>query len=209
MPMRNRFLLTTLGVLTLIGCGGGGSNPPPDTPDYFSELGLSLRWSSTKTANPLKVFIGSDAGTDRSAIVMAAADEWTTATSNVVRFTQVSTEGEADIVVTFKSDLHAGDGGFGLGGVAFDLRPDNPTADGIITRGTVDIKTGLSNNLLQSIAAHEFGHALGIVARTAGGQSHSSYSGDVMHANVPAGRKVSTRDAATLIKLYSLSRARK
>jgi predicted Zn-dependent protease len=205
--MRNRFLLTTLGVLVLVGCSGGGSNPPPDTPDYFDELGLSLRWSSSKTANPLRVFIGTDAGTSRSAIVMAAANEWAAATSNVVRFTQVSTEGEADIVVTFKPTISGGDGEFGLGGVAFDLRPDNPTADGIITRGTVDIKSGLTDKLLQSIAAHEFGHVLGIVARTAGGQSHSSYSGDVMHANVPAGLSVSTRDGATLVKLYSLSRA--
>jgi predicted Zn-dependent protease len=204
--MKNRIALAGLLALLLAGCSGGGSVPPPSTPDYFSELNLSLRWSTTKTAAPLKVFIGQDGSTDRSVEVMAAISAWPTATSNLVRFTQVATTGEADITVSFADTVDSADGGIGLAAVSFAIVPGNPTADGIIQSGTVTLKRGISTSLLTPTVQHEIGHTLGIVGRNKGDNGHSAYSGDVMHDIIGTSSKVSSRDAATLVKLYAISR---
>lgn len=201
--------LLFLSLVALIGCGGsGGTTPPPTTPDYFTEMNPSLRWSSAKTTNPLKVFIGTDGGTDRSEKVKQALNSWTTGTSNLVRFEQTADEAAADIVLEFSGTVNPADGGLGKAEVTFLTFPGNPTADGTIAESHITIKVGLSDALLVPVVTHEVGHALGIVARTASDVAHSSYSGDIMYQSVNASSTLSTRDTATLAKLYALSRHR-
>lgn len=211
LPMRTILpgALCAVLALGLAGCSGGGSTPPPSTPDYFSELNLSLRWSSAKTASPLKVFIGTDGGTDRSTDILAAVNNWATATSNLVRFTQVGAAGDADITIVFADTVDPKDGGTGLASVSFAIVPGNPTADGIIQKGEITLRKGLSNALLRPTVEHEIGHTLGIVGRNSGDSGHSAYSGDVMHDVLTSSSAISSRDAGTLIKLYALSRVRK
>ena len=205
--MRN-YILFGVALVVVAGCGGGGSNPPPDTPDYFTELGLSLRWPAAKTANPLKVFIALDSGTDRSAAVMAGARAWTTATGNLAHFEQTTNAAAADINVSFSDDVGNADSGQGVGTVKFNITPGNPTTDGIITEGIIKLKRGIDESLIVPVSTHEFGHTLGIVGRNAGNPSHSSFDGDIMFATVRASSSLSARDIATLAKLYKVSRLR-
>ena len=202
-------LLSLVFLLVLSGCGSSsGGVTPPSTPDYFDEMNPSLRWSSAKTANPLKVFIGLDGATDRSATVLAALGNWTTSTSNLVRFEKVATAGESDIQVQFVSTIGSEDGGLGKAEVIFNTFPSNPTVDGTITTASISLKMGLSNSVLVPVVEHEMGHALGLVARNIGNVGHSSYSGDVMYGTVTDGSALSTRDSLTLVRLYGLSRKR-
>lgn len=195
-------------LLVLTGCGGSSATPPPDSPDYFSELNLSLRWSSRKTEAPLKVFIGLDGTTDRSLEVMAAANAWATGTSNLVRFEQTTRSADADIRVSFSPTVSLADGGVGIASLRFAIVPDNPTADGIVQEGEITFKQGISGSLLLPTAQHEFGHVLGIVGRNEGDQGHSAYVGDVMYSVIKENSALSLRDTATLIRLYARSRAR-
>lgn len=202
-----RCLLPSLALLAFLsGCGGSGGTPPPDSPDYFSEINPTLRWSSAKTAEPLKVFIGLDGSTDRSAEVLAAANAWATGSSNLVRFAQTTSSSDADITVSFSDSVNSADGGVGIASVSFTIVPGNPTADGLIQKGTITLKQGIASSLLVATAEHEFGHTLGIVGRNVGDNGHSSYSGDVMHDVIKSSSAVSSRDIATLVKLYALSR---
>ncbi|WP_309711117.1 matrixin family metalloprotease [Armatimonas sp.] len=205
--MRNPILLTVVAILGLTGCGASGGNPPPDSPDYFSDLGLSLRWSLSKTTNPFKVFIANDGATDRSAEVLAAANVWASGTGNLVRFEQTSSMSDADIQVTFNSAVSNVDTGLGFTNVTFNQAPGNAAVDGTITRANIVLKSGIEGSLIVPATVHEFGHALGIVGRNEGDSSHSSFSGDIMFPSVKTSSQLSSRDIATLARLYSLSRA--
>lgn len=204
---RSAFLVA---LFLVAGCGGGGGSTPPSTPDYFDEMtpSPSLRWSSTKTANPLKVFVDLDGGTDRSVMVMAAINQWATGTSNLVRFEKVSSSGAADIRISFASTVPEGEAGLGHAAVIFAITPGVPTTDGIITQANITLKSGVPDAVLTPLAIHEVGHGLGIVARNKDDAGHSSYSGDVMYATVTSGSALSSRDTGTLKKLYALSRVR-
>ncbi|WP_395144576.1 matrixin family metalloprotease [Armatimonas sp.] len=203
-----RHFLGSLALLSvLMGCAGSSSTPPPTTPDYLSELNLSLRWSSSKTANPLKVFIGLDGTTDRSTELMAAANAWSIGTSNLVRFTQTTDASEADITVAFSETVNSADGGVGITKVRFFDSPSNPTTDGIIQKSDITIRQGVSSALLLPVAEHQFGHSLGIVGRNLGDNGHSAFEGDVMHEVIKTSSALSSRDSATLIQLYARTRA--
>ncbi|MCX6366702.1 MAG: hypothetical protein NTX57_08335 [Armatimonadetes bacterium] len=205
--MRNPILLSVIAVLVLTGCGASGGNPPPDSPDYFSDLGLSLRWPLTKTTNPLKVFIGNDGATDRSAQVLTAANLWASGTGNLVRFEQTSSTADADIQVTFSSTVSTVDTGLGFTNVTFNQAPGNAAVDGTIASARIVLKGGIAGSLITPATVHEFGHALGIVGRNEGAPSHSSFNGDIMFPEVKPSSQLSSRDIATLARLYGLSRA--
>ncbi len=205
--MKRHFLGSLVLLSVLMGCAGSSTTPPPTTPDYFSELSLSLRWSSSKTTSPLKVFIGLDGTTDRSTEVMAAASAWSTGTSNLVRFAQTTDASEADITVAFSDTVDSSDGGVGIAKVRFFDSPSNPTTDGIIQQSDITFRKGVSSALLLPVAEHEFGHSLGIVGRNLGDDGHSSFSGDVMHDVIKTSSALSSRDSATLIQLYARTRA--
>ena len=185
--MKRHFLGSLVLLSVLMGCAGSSTTPPPTTPDYFSELSLSLRWSSSKTTSPLKVFIGLDGTTDRS--------------------TEVTDASEADITVAFSDTVDSSDGGVGIAKVRFFDSPSNPTTDGIIQQSDITFRKGVSSALLLPVAEHEFGHSLGIVGRNLGDDGHSSFSGDVMHDVIKTSSALSSRDSATLIQLYARTRA--
>lgn len=206
---RTHAFLFVLSLSALAGCsGGGGGVTPPATADYFDEMRPSLRWSRAKTDNPLKVSIGLDGTTDRSATVMAALNNWTTGTSNLVRFEKVSAGTGEDITIQFATTIPNRDTGLGDTQITFNDTPGNPTVDGTITKVDILLKTNQPNNILIPLVEHEVGHGLGLVARRAGDASHSTYSGDVMFGSVGSSSGLSTRDTGTLVKLYALSRKR-
>lgn len=166
-----------------------------------------MRWPLTKTTNPLKVFIGNDGATDRSAQVLTAANLWASGTGNLVRFEQTSSTADADIQVTFSSTVSTVDTGLGFTNVTFNQAPGNAAVDGTIASARIVLKSGIAGSLITPATVHEFGHALGIVGRNEGAPSHSSFNGDIMFPEVKPSSQLSSRDIATLARLYGLSRA--
>jgi predicted Zn-dependent protease len=142
-------------ILLFPGCGsgsGGGviTNCDIDafTPNYARQLNHLLNWSSF----PLTVFFVRDANhsTARQNLAIAGFDQWVAATNGVLDYSVVNDESSADLVVRF----------------------DPTTANGAttihfsgLTLSSAEMELGVLNQTaadLQCVAAHEFGHALGI-----------------------------------------------
>lgn len=195
----------------LAGCGGGGGSGPstpratptptrlPVTgsctattyePNYVSSLETLQQWP----VFPLRIFLNSTDARTR-ALTIRGFDQWVTATNNRVRYTLVTDAEQADITVKF-----------GL------LRPGSETL-GITTTYFFEGQSRIeraeieffyypfdsradAEDVNQSVAAHEFGHVLGI-------SGHSPERADLMFARATGGLKeVTTRDLNTLRTSY-------
>ncbi|HEX9997850.1 MAG TPA: matrixin family metalloprotease [Abditibacterium sp.] len=203
----------------VVGCGGGGGGSGPSTPgatatprptsmatpaptrvagtcnasdfqpNYVPSVDVLQHWRGF----PLKIYLEpTDART--RALTLRGFDQWVTATGNRVRYNIVDSAAGADITVTF--DLNRGSERLGQATTyffegqneieraeiefsyyAFDARPD-------------------AEEVNQSVAAHEFGHALGI-------QGHSPSDADLMFGRATGGlENVTTRDLNTLRTAY-------
>lgn len=216
--MMRRSPLTLLGlsacsiaIAFIAGCGGGGgggSSPSPTAtprptatpqvgncdnstyqPNYASASGELRRWAGF----PLRVYLEpTDART--RALTIRGFNRWVTATDNKVRYQIVDSASNADITVSF--DLITSGDRLGLTTVYFF--DGNP----VLQRATIEFfyypfdARADAEQLNETVAIHEFGHALGI-----GG--HSPNSGDVMFPTVSGGLKqLTTRDINTLLTAY-------
>lgn len=123
---------------------------------------------------------------DRQAEAMAGFDEWVGRTGARVAYRLVSDPGSADITVHF--DPTAAESNTDT---TFD---QNILSHAAVTIGLARVTGSYSRpgtDLLRSLAAHEFGHALGI-------NGHSADPHDLMYYSVDGRAAVSSRDLNTL-----------
>ena len=201
----------------LTGCGGGGGGPapaptptaPPDfgatplpgitptpspvdkcdantyTPNYVADLDLLLHWPRF----PLRVFItrNGEYSADRQNIVQAGFDQWTQATDNRTPYQIVTDASQADVTVAFETFQS----GQELGETIIFYRGD------VIEKAEMRILFTGNQADDQLTAAHEWGHALGII-------DHSSNPADLMNAfgNPQGCSCVTQSDLNTLLTEY-------
>lgn len=184
-------MLLALGALLISsGCGSGGtatqiSNCSLDsfTPNYARNVDNLLEWPSF----PVTIFFVRDASYSQSRqnIAQAGFDQWVDATGGALSYQIVSSTADADITVKF----------------------DPSTANGLtelhfsgLQMRSADMEIGVQNlaaSDIQCVAAHEFGHALGI-------NGHSDDADDLMYPVHVVGDTcvVTTRDLNTMKTAY-------
>lgn len=144
------------------------ANSPAFLPNYAHSpmMGRLLHWRRL----PVRVFIAthSQIQSDQARVALDGFDEWQQA-AGITLYTVVNSESKADIVVRFAEadDLSGQPGVVGQTGTAARGRE--------LRKAEIWIATGeLDPAALQSVAAHEFGHALGI-------DGHSDDPDDLMY----------------------------
>jgi hypothetical protein len=162
----------------MAGCGGGGAGVgeqrvcSADTfvPNYVRQLDQLLYWERF----PVTVYFERDANYSDyyRTLALQGFDQWVEATGSVVRYREISNPDGAQIKVYFKPDTRNGL-------TTYRYYPSS----GRLVSAKVEIGVQGNNPIdIRSIAAHEFGHALGIAG-------HSKDPEDMMFAtyatNVP------------------------
>ncbi len=157
--------------LLLVGCGGGATSGEQrvcsaDTfvPNYVPLLERLLYWERF----PVTVYFERDANYSDyyRTLALQGFDQWVEATGYVVRYRQVDSPDGAQIRVVFKPDTRNGL-------TTYTYYPSS----GKLISAKVEIGVRGNNPIdIRSVAAHEFGHALGI-----GG--HSQNPDDMMYPN--------------------------
>jgi hypothetical protein len=193
--MQRRWLYGWLiGAIALLtnGCGGSQSgqlwicNAETFQPNYVRspEMERLLRWSRF----PVRVYFEKDENYSEilQSIALQGFDQWVEATEMKVRYQVVDSKEDAQIVVKFRSDTRNGKTNY-----RYYTNGELAHADmyiGTVGNNSVDIR---------SVAAHEFGHALGI-----GG--HSINPEDMMYPTYTSGvpLRITERDLNTLKTAY-------
>ncbi len=178
---------------------GGAAN-------YFKDAvseGL-FRWPLKRF--PLRVYIVSAEALksyrpEYEEAVRQSIDDWDKATLGQIGLKIVDSADQADITVNFVDDLHApalrAEAGKaklhsnmeGVDKASVLLLTISPFPDQLMTR-----------DFMRMIAVHEIGHALGLTG-------HSPYEEDVMFPALSNQRGITSRDVATLYKLYEIGGA--
>jgi hypothetical protein len=164
--------VVALGVSLLAGCGGGGATTGEQrvcsaetfTPNYVPLLERLLYWERF----PVTVYFERDAHYSDyyRTLALQGFDQWVEATGYVVRYRQVDSPDRAQIRVFFKPDTRNGL-------TTYTYYPSS----GRLISAKVEIGVRGNNPIdIRSVAAHEFGHAIGI-----GG--HSQNPDDMMYTN--------------------------
>ncbi len=174
--------------------------------DYFKDAvseGL-FRWPLSRF--PLRVHIASaDAlksyRPEYEEAVRQSIDDWDKASHGKIGLKIVDSAADADITVNFVDDLHApalrAEAGKaqlhgnmeGVDNASVLLLTISPFPDQLMTK-----------DFMRMIAVHEIGHALGLTG-------HSPYEEDVMFPALSNQRGITSRDVATLYKLYEIGGA--
>jgi hypothetical protein len=176
-------LLVVLLAILLHGCGGGTQSgglavctQDTFTPNYVPDIELLLRWSSF----PVRVYFEKDENyaPEYQQIAEEGFKQWVGASGEVIQYRILSTPERVHITVKFDPTTRNGFTSYRY-----------YTHNHALTEATITI--GIKDNQqvdIQSVAAHEFGHAIGI-----GG--HSTHLEDMMYptftTGVPLGVTVS------------------
>ncbi len=191
-----RWLVMALSVVVLIGlarCGGGGTRTATqqvcsaDTfqPNYVKSLERLLYWE----VFPVRVYFVRDEYYSELLRMYAlnGFTQWVEASANKIRFVEVENPDDAQITVRFDPQS--------TGGLTtYSYYPSS----GQLVKAEIKVGIASSNPVdIQSISAHEFGHALGIAG-------HSSNPNDMMYPTFVSNRplQVTEQDFNTLRTAY-------
>jgi hypothetical protein len=155
----------------MAGCGGGGAGAgeqrvcSADTfvPNYVRQLDQLLYWERF----PVSVYFERNANYSDyyRTLALQGFDQWVEATGSVARYREISSPDGAQIRVSFKPDTRNGL-------TTYRYYPSS----GRLVSAKVEIGVQGNNPTdIRSVAAHEFGHALGIAG-------HSTDPEDMMFA---------------------------
>lgn len=164
----------------------------PDTPDYYSRIvssGYPLRFERSEVRYSIVVppNYPQEALGHLEEPLMRAMDSWSVPLGDRLNFVPAPAVGSDDLLIHFVTDLHTA-------GLA-TLRPGTRYRPEVFIR--IDIEGPMpSPIMLETVACHELGHALGI-------WGHSEYEGDCMYP-VVARRTPSSRDIRTMQLVYGL-----
>ncbi len=210
-------LVAVLLVVSLTGCGSGGGSvaglvPTGKTATGSTAVGAGCR-NTSYTPNfasgvdpatgqpnrlyhwnhfPLKLFIVSSPQSNSVLVQQAEAgfNWWVTGTSGLITYQVVNDPSQADITVDFENR------GYTNYGAVTDY---SVNSNGEVTRATITFNMTYLSTVanITPVAAHEFGHALGIAG-------HSSNPADVMYDGEATYSKtaLSTADINTLFTAY-------
>jgi len=129
-----------------------------------------------------------------------AVDDWRKATGNSPGLVFVESD-NADIIVDFVDDLHAPALRAEAGKTQLTGKMEGVDKASILLLTLSPFPDQVMNrDFMRMIAVHEVGHALGLVG-------HSPYEDDVMFPSLSAQRGITTRDVATLKRLYDFGAA--
>ena len=179
----------TLGALSpmLAGCGGGGNGPtvpiPSNTPtpsgtatpqqqfkpNYLQDIPTLRRWRQF----PVTISFVRDSNYTSAAQQRALAgfNFWLKRIPNGPTFAVISSSQMSDLTVSFYQFNSASDGVLGTTRV---YSSTNPSFIGTISHATMELGITGDNTLDIATAAHEYGHALGILG-------HSKNPDDLMY----------------------------
>lgn len=163
-----------------------------------------FRWSIKRF--PLRVYIaGADAiksyRPEYEEAVRQSIDDWDKATLGQIGLKIVDSADQADITVNFVDDLHAPALRAEAGKAQLTGNMDGVNkADVLLLTISPFPDQLMTKDFMRMIAVHEIGHALGLTG-------HSPYEEDVMFPALSNQRGITSRDVATLYKLYEIGGA--
>lgn len=158
----------------------------------FNKSG-NLRWAQF----PVSVYITAQ-GADHDKI-RKGLDRWNLATGGAVSYTEVGDAASAQVTVGF---------GATPGGASGNCQASYEEGTNQLASATISILPSISTenggNRVEAVAAHEFGHALGIISTNSNENAgHSDDANDLMNAMVRADMVfITERDINTLENLY-------
>jgi hypothetical protein len=165
LPLLSTAFVACLLALMSSGCGSGGSTPisfcslTSFTPNYADKVDHLLTWSTF----PIRVYFVRNANYTQilQDIAISGFDQWVQATGGAASYQVVNSAANANLTVAF----------------------DPTTANGVtvlhfsgLNLNSADMTIGIKNigaQDIECVAAHEFGHALGI-------DGHSDQQSDLM-----------------------------
>ncbi|MBC7879814.1 MAG: matrixin family metalloprotease [Anaerolineae bacterium] len=168
--------------------------PAPSQGDYLDRV-VGAQGVIRLTRLPVRVYLRAAPSAELEAAVWAGAKRWEEASDGTIRFERVDNPLEADISVVFSKQTGVKEAGVASMETLGRLMPSvnvNLNLDQMLHIRLVD-----QSHFLETVATHEFGHALGL-------WGHSNNAEDIMFPEMSATDRPSAQDVRTLRKLYAL-----